>query len=216
VATKTLIRCSGLSLVIGGILLFLARVMQVALFGDGGYAIQAESDNLWWTLGLPSVFGTIFLLPGITGLYARQADKAGLFGGVAFMAAFIGIALTAGGNWFFAFGSKVFHDLSPELLEKNLTDPAWGILGPAYVGSVLVGGLGWLVMGLSLWKANVLPRSAVGGALVSMILAMLPIFSTEGISSLFLSFLMTVGFVILGYTLWAEKREEGVVNPIPG
>ena len=140
--SQALIRWSGLSAILGGVLIVLARVAQVALFGNSPLAEHASSPGFVPAVGLPGYVSGVFLLLGVVGLYARQYDRHRVFGLISFLVAFAGISLSNDANWVYAFGSPLLDRLDPALLGLDFLDPRWGALGPAFLISYLAGGLG--------------------------------------------------------------------------
>lgn len=199
---ERLARWSGLVFIASGILIFLARVMQVALFGDAPWGDHAASDSFVLALGIPALFGTILYQLGVVGLYARQARQTGVPTLIVFLFTFITMALFAGGNWAYAFTSRLLYQLNAPLLKVNLTDPAWYGYGPAYVISMLSCFVGWLLLLVATWQSRALPRWASGLALAASVISFLPIFTATGISSLVMSFFISLSPVIIGYALY--------------
>jgi hypothetical protein len=130
----------------GGIFILLARVFQVALFGSQPLSAQATSPFFLAALGFSGLIGSMGLTLGTIGLYARQAYRIGLPGLVAFLVAFIGLALSLGANWAYAFASPYLGDTAPSLLDTNFSEPAWGIFGTGFLISYLLGAVSWLLM----------------------------------------------------------------------
>jgi hypothetical protein len=146
VSSWGLIRLAGVSAALGGLLLlatdvvgwFVRPVQQSAVLGPPG------PNGLW-----PAVFllALILVLGGLVGLYARQAQRAGVLGLVGFAAAFSGTALSVGIAW--------VPYTAPSL--------ALGALGigtkAAWVGLILAF-VGWAMFGVATVRAGVFPRAA--------------------------------------------------------
>jgi hypothetical protein len=199
-----LIRLSGLSAIVGGLLIILARVLQVALYGDSPLAEHASASGFIPYVGLPGYAGGVLLLFGVVGLYARQYDRRRVFGLVAFVIAFIGISLSNDGNWLYAFGSPLLDALDPELLAQDFLDPRWGALGPAFLISYLAGGLGWFAMGLHTLLAGRLPRWVGIAMIVSMALAAFAPLGITGVQGIAKNVFLAAGPIVFGYALWGD------------
>ena len=96
--SQALIRWSGLLAILGGVLIVLARVAQVALFGNSPLAEHASSPGFVPAVGLPGYVSGGFLLLGVVGLYAHQHDRHRVFGLISFLGAFAGISLSNDAN----------------------------------------------------------------------------------------------------------------------
>ena len=204
-----LIKIGGFCAIAAGVFIILARVFQVALYGDLPLSIHA-ADRLFVPLvGIPGLIGSIFFLLGITGLYAYEAHAAGKFGMITFLLAFICMSLSLGANWTYAFGSPYLASTNAVILDTDFGDLAWGIFGTGFLYSYLLGALGYLAFCVATIFARVLPRWIGFFMLLSMILAgVLPV-GTVGWPSIALNILMGSGPIVFGYHL--IKVREG--NP---
>jgi hypothetical protein len=210
-SSSRLIRLSGLSAIIGGVLIVLARVSQVALFRDLPLSRQAPLAAFVPAVGLPGFAGGLFLLLGVVGLYARQYDRHATIGLLSFIIGFMGVSLSNAANWMYAFGSPLLQTLSPSLGDLDFLDPKWGLLGPAFLAAYLAGGVGWFFLGLHTLLAGRLPRWVPLTMIVSMgLAAVLPI-GTTGVSAILVNVLIAAGPLAFGYALWADlaRGESG-------
>ncbi len=197
--------------IVGGVLIVLARVTQVALYGDAPLAEHASAPGFVPCVGLPGYAGGVFLLLGTVGLYARQYDRHRIFGLASFLVAFIGISLSNDANWLYAFGSPLLDQLDPELLGLDFLNRRWGALGPAFLISYLAGGLGWLALGLHTLLAGRLPRWVGVTMIVSMALAAFTPLGSTGHQGILKNVFIAAGPFAFGTALWAELggRENG-------
>ena len=107
------------------------------------------------------------LLIALVAVYGRQASQAGIFGAVAFCTAAVGTMGLAGDMWFEGFAMPWLTQVSPEVIGV----PSSGsLLRTAWLVSVVLFSLGWILFGVASWRARVLPRAlsvavAVGGLL---------------------------------------------------
>jgi hypothetical protein len=115
------------------------------------------------------------LLIALIALYGRQAGQAGVFGVVAFCTAVVGTTGLAGDMWFEAFAMPWLTQVAPQVIGV----PSSGsLLRVAWLVSVALFSLGWMLFGAASWRARVLPRGlAIGvaaGGLIGFQAAMPP------------------------------------------
>jgi hypothetical protein len=185
---------------VGGVLLAVAGIADFLIMGDEAHSVVAARSTylimpaLRWT-------GLLLILLGMVGLYARQAERAGVFGLVAFLVAIVGLVLALGVMWTFAFVPPSLVNVAPEFLDAE-TPP--GILAPALFISFVLALLGMIVMGLSAVWANVLPRwTAVvfsAGIFLSFAIGFLPV-EVPVVGDV----LFAIAALILGYGIRARK-----------
>lgn len=154
------IRWGGMSAVIGGALFVLGDLMGLSL-GDN-FTEYAGTSTFVIQQAL-FLFGTVLVLFGLFGLYARQVEAAGTLGLVGFLVAFLGTALMVGLSWTQLFVVPFVAAEAPALLE---TEPVGSVL------SFLTFLVGWLVFGVSALRAGVYPRAA---AILLIVGAVLPL-----------------------------------------
>jgi hypothetical protein len=197
-----LFRLSGLASIVGGIFIILARVLQVLLFGDAPLSVQAASPLFLPALGVPGLLGSLGFLIGLIGLYARQAERTGAIGAVVFAIAFVGIALSLGANWGYAFMAPYLQGQDPGLLDTGFAESGWGVLGAGFAYSYLAGGLGWLLMGIITTTAGVLPRWVGLMIVASILLPALAPLEIHGIGGILVNLILSAGPMAVGYVLW--------------
>jgi len=207
-SSSRLIQLSGLAAIAGGIFIILARVFQVVLFGSQPLSAQATSPFFTIALGIPGLMGSIGLTLGSIGLYARQADRIGVLGLAAFFIAFLGLALSLGANWAYAFAAPYLAGAAPGLLDVDFSEPAWGIFGTGFLISYLFGAVSWLLMSLVTIIAGVLPRWVGAIMLVSMLLAATLPLGTLGPPAIVLNVLLAMGPIVFGYALWKKLERH--------
>jgi hypothetical protein len=203
-SSTKLIRLSGLAAIAGGIFILLARVFQVVLFASEPLSIQALSPYFVAALGIPGLLGSILLALGLVGLYARQAERIGVWGLSAFLVAYVGLSLALGANWAYAFASPYLGSTAPTLLDADFADVAWGVFGAGFLISYLLGAISWLIMSVVTIIAGALPRWVGVVMLCSMLLAAVLPIGTLGVPAIVLNILLALGPVVFGCALWAE------------
>jgi hypothetical protein len=81
---------SGLSLILGGFMTFMAWIL-FAIFDPGH---QFYQHPRWFPLNLLVIFGGLLMAMGLPGFYARQASEAGIGGLIGFVLFFVGLVLS--------------------------------------------------------------------------------------------------------------------------
>jgi hypothetical protein len=157
-----------------------------------------------------AIIGVILTLLGLVGIYTRQVRETGRTGLLGFLALFTGTALLGGLLFFEGYVVPAIAATTPSLHEDMLFNvPA--LLAPAIVLSIF-NLLGFLLFGIAIVRANVLPRVAgllfiIGGILYSPGPNQLPwIVFTIGTT------VVGIAQIWLGYTLLADKSAVGTIN----
>lgn len=193
---SNLIRWGGLAAMLAGASFVAADLLSLSIspkfpssvsLGSEPYAIQS----------VLKLIGAALLLLGLFGLHARQAEATGSLGTAGFLAAFCGTALAVGSFWATAFFAPA---MDPVAFDAGEGPP--GRLADAFVVTMATFVLGWMLFGVTAWRARVYPRAA----------ALLLIFG----SPLAIGTLLVVGFPTgaffsaavawMGYALWSEQR----------
>ena len=199
-STSNLIRWGGLAVSLGGLLWGMQKIgWQLFIGSQDPLAYPQPAATILWVIGL---IAALLILLGLPALFLRQANKAGLFGAIAFVVVFAGMALVTGNTYFGTFIQAGLVDLIIMAEGAGLTvqEPV-----AAAVGFVVTLGLyllGWILFGLASLNAGVLPGWAVALVLAGLVLGFL--FLATGFSWLGLP-LTEMGIAALGFTLWREK-----------
>jgi hypothetical protein len=96
------------------------------------------------------------LLLALTGGYWVEANVVGGLGLAGYLIAFLGTLLVAGDWWYETFIGPILRDRVPQLLEE--AQPGLVLFG-AFVTSAAFA-VGWLIFGLSSYRAGIFPRGA--------------------------------------------------------
>jgi len=211
ITNANLIRWAGLSAMVGG---FLFVAIQPLHPPD---ILSSVTTSSWAIVHYVGVAMCLLILLGLSGIYARQAEKAGWLGLAGFLMLSFMWALTAAFQFFEAIFSPLLAIHAPSLEEGILhmvsnsasavslgaLPIVWSIVGVLYL-------LGGVLFGIATFRAGILPRWA---AALLAFGTVLPIF----LSSLFPHpldrfFAVPVGIALawLGYALWSERREPAV------
>jgi hypothetical protein len=207
--TRNLIRWSGLAAMVAGIIF---AVIQPIHPDD---VVSSVTTSTWAIITtLKTVMCFLFLL-GITGIYARQAEKAGWIGLAGFLLFSFSWWLQTAYVFAETFILPLLASTVPEFVDGMLGIAAgrgsevnlgalpllYGALGIAYM-------LGGLLLGIATFRAGILPRWA--GALLAITAVLTPAAALipHNIQRL-AAVPMGLAVAWLGYALWSELREQG-------
>lgn len=207
-STPTLIRWSGLSLMLGGIGLAVHYITH-----PPGETAQYSLQPLWGFSHWLGAFASVLTLFGLFGLYARQAQRIGRLGFVGFVMAVAGGALSAGA---LMFGGAVIQPIiaaqAPQLLELDgpfFTSSALKVAG----GLILAGQIGLLLLAIATLRARILPPigswiviSVVPAGVVAVLILLVKS-DLLGIIQALLGTLIGAGALAWGYGLWRDPAD---------
>jgi hypothetical protein len=203
VSTSSLIRWSGLALLIGGILL----AAHLISHPEGQVAGPHVAMTHGWAVSHSLHFySAVFLLLGVVGLYARQGDRLGSVGAAGFVVALIGTGMYVGTGIITAYLWPVLAMHAPALTEA--TGPVFSPPLLVIPATAVLFALGYIMLGIATMRAGVLPRW--GGPLMALgaLLAMMPprpIGPTPWIVLQLGGVLFAAGAASLGYAVWSPE-----------
>jgi len=191
-----LIRWSGLTLVAAGLLFGLFP------FAHPNHDPEGFSGARWLPAHLMPNVGAIIALFGLIGIFARQLRAAGWLGVVAFVASIIGTASFVSGLMIEAFIIPYMGLTFPELVLDDAPPPG---IGDAFLVIRMLFMLGFVLLGLSVMRARVLPR---GIGVLLIVATLINSFGEMllGEAAFYLGsvmFGMALGW--LGYALWTDR-----------
>lgn len=93
------------------------------------------------------------LLLALVAVYLRYADTAGTLGAVGFCAALVGTMDMAGNMWFDGFAGPWIAETAPDAIRAGGS----GMLAVGGLSSYVLFALGWMVFGLTGWRARMFP-----------------------------------------------------------
>ena len=203
-SSSNLFRWSGLAFLLAGILLPVSWYIR---FAEGDSSNPATVMSALYITGETlAIIGVILTLLGLVGIYTRQIRETGRVGLLGFLALFTGTVLLGGLLFFEGYVVPAIAATTPSLHEVSLFSvPA--LLVPVIVLSIF-NLLGFLLFGIAIMRANVLPRLAgllfiIGGILYSPGPNQLPwIVFTIGTT------VVGIAQIWLGYALWSGQSER--------
>jgi hypothetical protein len=152
------------------------------------------SHLLWWIGGL---MGTT----GLAGLYLRQREEVGVLGFIGSSLAIIGLALIASAMYFEAFIAPSVAARAPELFESFPAAGGWrGFLAGVLASGALFG-VGFLLFGITMFRARIMPRWAIVLAVVGGIPFAVNFLLPRPIAILAVT-VHSIGLMGLGFGLW--------------
>jgi hypothetical protein len=206
VTTPTLIRWSGLAAIAAGIIFIGIQPIHPP------DVVESVTTNLWTIIiGLKFVM-CLFFLVGVTGIYARQAEKAGWLGLAGFALLIVSWWLQSGFIFVEFFVLPVVATPLPGFVESALGVgnghpgamdigafvPAYAVVGVCYL-------LGGLLFGIATVRAAVLPRwpavLLAVAAIITPAAALLPHALQR-----YAAIPMGIALIWLGCSLWTERR----------
>src|SRR4051812_12902473 len=140
-------RLGGLAALLAGVLLVISDLLQlyIRLIDPGSFRSILGVD------GVLSVLLAVLVQIGLVGLYAPRARILGVLGMAGFVVATIGVRLTMGSSFVFAFIKPIVGPLDPEFFEEPVVSMARFALN--FV-------LGWVLLGAAMVRTGAYPRVA--------------------------------------------------------
>jgi hypothetical protein len=134
------------------------------LVANRGDLVAMVADPLMRFVSVAYFIAFPLLLIALVALYGRQAERAGLFGAVAFCIALTGTVALAGDMWFDAFAVPWIVPQAPQVFDVQRD----GLLLAGWWVSVVLFSLGWIMFGLASFRSQAFPRAlsiavAIGG-----------------------------------------------------
>jgi hypothetical protein len=215
ITNSGLIRSSGIAAILAGAIF--AGIQPI----HPPDVVASVTTSFWAVIIGLKLAMCLFFLVGLTGIYARQAEKAGWLG-------FAGFALLIV-SWFLLTG-YVFVELfvlpivaaplpgfvdsalgiangNPGTMDIGALMPTYGALGACYL-------LGGLLFGIATVRAAVLPRLPAimfaFAAIITPAAALLPHALQR-----YAAVPMGIAMIWLGYSLWSERRRSKAAVSVP-
>lgn len=173
--------------VIGGVLQFLAIGSEFLLSVQTGDLFQQVSF--------------IFILLGITGLFAFLESSLGKLGKLAFFLTFSGSVMVAGIKWMNAYVQPVIEQYAPEFFQAAPVNPS--PLGEALTISFALMSIGWMLWTLLMLKTSIVSRWGPAFLLAAMLLSWLP-----GPAFILAIPLFATGVIWLSVSVWKSVPSD--------
>jgi len=210
ITIERLIRWSGPAALIAGV-----SYATVGVFHPPN-VLASVTTPTWLVVHVLAMATSIFGLLGLTGIYARQAEKSGWLGVAGYLLLSLWLALILGFTFVEVFILPTLATIAPAYVEGwlgvfngtandiNLASLStiWTIAGPLYI-------LGGILFGIATFRAALLPRWAgvllAAGTAMGPLAVLLPLDLQPKIA-------VPAGLALawLGYALWTERRATRV------
>jgi hypothetical protein len=208
ITASNLIRLAGLSAMVAGILFLVVQMIHPPQL------LSFVTTNTWTIVHYLTIVMCLFGLLGITGIYARQVEKAGWLGLAGYLLFSLFLALTMAFIFVEAFIMPILTIESPKFVEGLLaivsgaaSEVNLGALPTLWLFSGLLYMFSTLIFGIATLRAGILSRRAaivlIFAAPVAIVSSMLP-HEFQRIAAVPFG----VGLAWLGYALWSEQRDQ--------
>jgi hypothetical protein len=198
-SSRMLYRLSGISLLVGSVLAVIGAILGL-LNGD-------PTSTMTVAGAVVGFVGGALILLGLPGMYARQAQRAGILGliGTTLMIVYI-LVLGTFGNALNALVLPFIATHAPSLLKSDL--PAVDLF---FMLGGLLGVVGGILLGIAIMRAAVLPRWAGLLLMVGVVLQFAGDFLQSPIANLGFLFVM-IAFAWLGLGVLRLKQQEATAQ----
>jgi hypothetical protein len=172
VSPSSLLRLSGLALVLAAAMFAIAEMLAFTIFVKAGAAYdlkQVAQTGTFFVQSLLTFVAGGLLLGGMVGLYIRQCEAAGKLGLVGFVSAFFGTVVVEGDFYANTFITPLVAQEAPAFLDNPLS----GFLQVWLPFDFMLLAFSWLMLAVATVRAHVYPRAAswflLAGALVALV-----------------------------------------------
>jgi len=195
-----LIRWTGLAAILGAAIWWTSWILN-SFTKDGSVAVLGLSERGWRTVANSALLSFTGGLAGITAAHASRAGKLAIVG---FLTTLLGLVVMLAGN----------------AIEFWVAKYPGGFM---FLFGLLVQPIGLILLGIPIFKANVLPRWGrpvpLGfGAILGLMVVVAMVRMSTGIrvqEKLATAMIMTIGlgWMVLGYALWSGlSAKKGIPN----
>jgi hypothetical protein len=154
-ATRVLFRLTAVLLIVSAVAVTVGRLLHPAL-DHAGMTSAAWAPAHWlWLIGL------LAGMAGISGLYLRQREEVGMLGFIGAAAAWTGMALMSGAIYFEAVVQPGLIQAEPQLVASFVEYRGMGAYLPVFLASAVAFGLGFLALGIAMFRAGRFPKWAI-------------------------------------------------------
>lgn len=155
--SEKIIRWSGIALALGGILMALFCILHpeesVLLTDPAGYQREHILDFV----------GLMLFIPGLMGLYARLVNRTGWLGLAGFLITLLPMLVLMGISVVDMLLWPSIASVQPDMIlnaegEFNQTSGPFAATIALVVPFSMIGALGFILLGIAIWRSDVLPR----------------------------------------------------------
>jgi hypothetical protein len=158
---RALFRLAASALILSGVLLAVGLILHpVAPYAETVPTTHWAVSHLFFWIGASS--GIV----GLTGAYLWQREQTRWLGFIGYGLAVLGLALISSSMFFEAFLAPPLAARAPELFEGFPSAGGWEGFLAAVVASGGLFGIGFILFGIATFRADMLPRWAVGLAVL--------------------------------------------------
>ena len=208
----TLVRWSGLAAIAGGIIF--AGIQPI----HPPDVLASVTTGAWAIITSLKLAMCFLVLIGISGIYVRQAEKAGWLGFASFALFGIGWALQSGFVFAEVFILPSLAATTPQFIDSFLGivngspgEMNLGTLMPAFTVVGVLYLLGGVLFGISTVRAGVLPRNAAILLAVTALLTPAAVLLPHALQR-YAAIPMGIALICLGYSLWSERRDRSAAS----
>lgn len=176
---RAFIRWTGTALMLGGALTVLINAAFTPFLPLDAPLTQTATSAVFLWRQCGSAVAAALLLLGSVGLYLRQAERRGYFGGIAFLTAFLGSALLLAWEWVDVFVLRDLALRAPDGLRTLEAGKGLSLYDLGALIAISVFALGWIALAAWTLRGKVVSRPAAwlviaGLFLTPLLTAVLP------------------------------------------
>lgn len=209
ITTSSLIRLAGMSAMVGGIF-----YVVVGLFHQPNI-LSSVTTTQWAIVHVVATAMCFLFLLGITGLYAKQAEKVGWLGLVGFVLYSLNWMLTAPFTFAEVSILPTLATEAPKLAEdfigiftSSAGEANFAVLANVWMLTGAMNILGGLLLGIATFRAGILPRWAAGLLAVGSVLGPVAALLLPPEHEPKVAVPVGVALAWLGYALWSDRRDQ--------
>ncbi|MEY2562234.1 MAG: hypothetical protein QOH88_427 [Verrucomicrobiota bacterium] len=208
---KTFLRPCGIGLLCGALLtLAVNAIIAPLMFHSRSLGIPPETTGLFLFRQSLSGLAALMLIFGSLGVHLMQRDRAGRFGAVSFVFAFIGSCLLFAVEFTDVF---VFYPLAGINLAALSAIDKHPLTSIGFASAAGVFALGWLLLAISVWRTGILPRwAAIAAAAGLVLIPLLQASPLHAWGAIIANGIFSVGLAGLGVAV-AKRGPSALENP---
>lgn len=194
------------AMLVGGVLLALGAGLMALNKPGADFSVQVLTGQFAVAAVLRLV-GTTLALIGIAGIHARQSDRAGVFGQIAYVLVVFNLILQISWMWSDLFMTRPLATYAPGLLDGTVDQ---GRLGVAFLMAWLMNAT-FSLLGIATLRAKVYRRTAGWAMIAAGAITLVPLPVDGPIYEVFIGLAFAVvGWSVLGTSPVVEPDVTGV------